>query len=74
MLRRYLKAHGIKVAAAAEALGVAPAAIFQWREGRTKPSAVNRAALETWSSGFVPASSWPALPAAKQVVPYGAAS
>lgn len=73
LLARYLEKHSIRVAACAAAIDVEPAAVFQWRSGKTKPSAINRAALETWSDGFIRADAWPALPAPKQVVPYGAA-
>lgn len=57
-LAAFLKSNGISMAAAARDLGVADPTVLDWRRGRKRPTAHHRQAIETWTRGAVPASSW----------------
>ena len=60
-LSRWLAFHGVPQAVCALAIGVSQAAVSDWSRGKKVPEARYRNAIERWTSGAVPASSW--LPA-----------
>lgn len=58
LLRAFLTTHDAPQALAARVLGVSAPAVHDWIHRKRSPSAPFRAALERWTDGAVPASSW----------------
>jgi transcriptional regulator with XRE-family HTH domain len=76
-LRSFRKRNSISLRGGAKAVGVSHVTLKAWEEGRLTPSPPFRAAIETWTSGDVPANSWPipshearALEASEAVEPF----
>lgn len=58
LLKAWLARTGLSQAAAARVLGVSQAAVCDWLHQKKLPIGLYRQALETWTSGAVPAWSW----------------
>lgn len=58
LLRDFLAKHGLSQRAAGAALYVEGPTIHDWVHCKKRPSARHRAAIEVWTGGEVPASSW----------------
>jgi hypothetical protein len=58
LLYGFLVTNMITFDRAAEALHVSHVAVHNWAHARTLPSPANRSALERWTDGKVPATSW----------------
>ncbi len=57
-LRKFLEGNKIPKSRAAAALGVSHVTMLNWLRGRMVPQPPLRAAIETWTSGAVPAAEW----------------
>lgn len=57
-LDAFLSSHGLSSAFAADRLGASAADVAAWRSGLRVPGREFRAAIERWTMGRVPASSW----------------
>jgi transcriptional regulator with XRE-family HTH domain len=78
LLQAFLKKHGITKKQAERSLGVSSQAILAWLKGSSSPAFKNRADIETWTAGEVPADAWPPIKQTKRkkkvvVTPYVAA-
>lgn len=71
LFKAFLRRNRISNAKAGEALGVSGTTVFFWTrdENPFDPTPVNAAAIEAWTGGEVPASSWHET---KHVVPFAA--
>lgn len=69
LLAGFLKKNGINFAAAGRSLWVSRVTVHHWAEGVKVPCKTNRTAIEIWTGGIVPASSWPA-DEIKEVAPF----
>lgn len=54
----FLEKHGVSRRVAAAGLGVSKTTIMFWAKGAQRPELAHRTAIETWTSGAVPATSW----------------
>lgn len=70
LFARFLKDHDISYARAGRDLGVSRVTAYHWAIGAKDPSEENQKAIEVWTSGVIPAASWPQPPAAKRVIPF----
>lgn len=59
LLRSFLDENKLTYTACARALGLSHVAVRAWVLALAVPSPEHRQALEVWTSGKVPASSWP---------------
>lgn len=58
LLFKFVDANGISYAQLGKDLGVSRVTASDWAAGFKRPSEPNRVAIETWTSGAVPASAW----------------
>ena len=59
LLKRFRKKAGLSHRQAAAQLGVTHSALIAWEGGKNNPAPAMRTAIATWTSGAVPADSWP---------------
>lgn len=58
LLRRFLTDHEVTMEAASEAIGTTKASMSLWATGQNQPRTEFRMAIEKWTRGEVPATSW----------------
>lgn len=76
-LRQFIESNALTQQATAKALGVTDPAVHDWISGTKRPRPHHRAAIEKWTGGLVPASSWllrEEREATRNVVPFRRAS
>ncbi len=58
LLNAFLTRNSVTLQAAADALGTSKTSVLFWIRGEQRPREPYRVAIETWTHGDVPASSW----------------
>jgi hypothetical protein len=57
-LDQFLRDQGVAMTLAGEALGVSNVTVLHWRTGEKRPVDHQRAKIEAWTGGAVPAAAW----------------
>jgi transcriptional regulator with XRE-family HTH domain len=58
LLAEFIRVHGLSLRDAARGIGTSKTSLIFWLRGDQRPRAEVRDAIEKWTSGAVPASSW----------------
>lgn len=57
-LGEFLEKHRIKKRVAADAIGIAHPSLIAWLRGASRPSDAHKRAIEVWTGGAIPFTSW----------------